>query len=379
MSLRDDAMEAYAAALAAVEPAPLVKRAVRQGLLDDWLGDREKPTPIHVLAWGKAAPRMAWGLLESKVPFTGLGIAPKGAQVPKIDGFRWLAGEHPLPGPASFDAGSAILDWVDSLPDDAPVLVLLSGGASSLAEVAAPRVRREELQELWRRWLRMGVGIDEMNANRSKLSVLKGGLLGERLLRITPKVRAWLLADTPAAVAQQVVGSGPLNVEAGRIEHRVLASNDEAVAAAGMRLANLGYTVFRHGRRIEADVAAEVAGFLDAFEALPSGPIALVGGGEATVDLPHDAPKGGRACHAALAAANHLAARKLAGVTFAALATDGVDGNSGAAGAIATSADADAQALARFDAASHLGERGALAHAGPTGTNANDLWVALRR
>ncbi|MEK6984820.1 MAG: DUF4147 domain-containing protein [Candidatus Thermoplasmatota archaeon] len=379
-SLRDDILDAYAAALAAVEPAPLVKRAVRQGLLDDWLGNKERPTPIHVLALGKAAPRMAWGLLEAKVPFTGLGIAPVGSQVPKIDGVRWVAGEHPIPGEQSFAAGAAILEWVDALPDDAPVLVLLSGGASSLAEVAAPRVRREDLRALWADWLRQGLGIDEMNAKRSKLSILKGGLLGERLLRITPNLRVWLLADAAPATAPAVVASGPfwLAEQPGRIAHHILASNEDAVAAAGIRLANLGYQVFRHGRRIEADAQSEVAGFLDAFAALPAGPVALVGGGEAPVAVSEGAPPGGRCCHAALLAANQMSERGL-DATFAAIATDGNDGSSGAAGAVTDKADANAKAAARFEAASRLNTLGRLVHAGPTGTNANDLWVALRR
>ncbi len=381
--LHDDAMEAYAAALAAVEPAPLVKRAVRQGMLDDWLGDKDKPSPIYVLAWGKAAPRMAWGLLESKVPFTGLGIAPKGTHVPKIEGLRWIVGEHPVPGEASFAAGAALLDWIDSLPDGAPVLVLLSGGASAIAELPAPRVRKEELQDRWRAWLRQGLPIEEMNANRAKLSVLKGGLLGERLLRITPKVRVWMLADAAPESAPAVVGSGPLwlSERPERIQHHLLASNVEAVAASGIRLATLGYQVFRHARRIEADAAAEMAAFLDAFAALPEGPVALVGGGEATVAVPDGAPPGGRCAHAALVAAVELRKRGL-DVAVACLATDGGDGGSGAAGAIVTESDGgpDAEkALSRFDAASFLGARDRLVHAGPTGTNANDLWVALRR
>ena len=59
--LADAAVEAFLAGLAAVDPTVLVKRAVRQGLLDDWLVDRERPRRINVLALGKAAPRMQIG------------------------------------------------------------------------------------------------------------------------------------------------------------------------------------------------------------------------------------------------------------------------------------------------------------------------------
>ena len=377
--LHDAVLDAYAAALAAVEPAPLVKKAIRQGLLDDWFGDREKPAPIHVLAWGKAAPRMAWGLLEAKVPFTGLGIAPVGTQVPRIEGLTWLAGEHPLPGDQSFAAGTAILDWVDALPEGAPVLVLLSGGASSLAEVAAPRVRRDDLRQRWRAWLGAGLPIETMNVARSKLSILKGGLLGERLLRITPKIRVWILSDAPPALSSQVVGSGPFWVEGQRIEHRVLAENNDAVAAAGLRLANLGFEVFRHSRRIDAGAEEEVEAFLDAFAGLPKGQVALVGGGEPTVNVPEGSPPGGRAQHSALHAAVSLKRRGLDAV-FASLATDGIDGTS-EAGAIVVAADGGPEAesaLRRFDAHGFLAGRDRLVAAGATGTNVNDLWIALR-
>ncbi|MHB1261901.1 MAG: DUF4147 domain-containing protein [Thermoplasmatota archaeon] len=379
------AVDAFLAGLAAVDPTVLVRKAVRQGLLDDWFFEggrkREDPRPLHVLALGKAAPRMLWGLVEGGVPFSGLGVAPRGVAAPGVDTFEWLPGEHPVPGPASFAAGRRLLDWVDHVPEAEPVLVLLSGGASACVEIAEG-LTESDLQARWRDLLRSGQAIEALNAERSKLSALKGGKLGRRLLERTSKVRVWILADTDPATAPATVGSAPFfQADAReRIPHHVLASSHEMVAAAGLRLAAMGYDVYRHPERIRGAAEDEVRRFLDGFASLPGDrQVALVGGGECTVALPQDAPPGGRCQHAALLAAGRLAV--LGGqASFLAAASDGVDGSTDAAGAVVTAADAgpEADAAVRSFAAHRLlDSRGRLVHTGATGTNVNDLWVAL--
>lgn len=377
------AVEAFLAGIAAVDPTVLVRKAVRQGLLDDWFESREKPRPIHVLALGKAAPRMLWGLVEGSVPFSGLGVAPKGVPAPGVDTFEWLPGDHPVPGAASFAAGQRVLDWAKRFPKDEPLLVLLSGGASACVEVPAADAGGEAgLQARWRELLRSGKPIEAMNAERARLSALKAGRLGALLLERTTRIRVWVLADTDPAQAGPAVGSGPFwQADApDRIPHHVLAGTPEMVVAAGLRLASLGYQVYRHAERIKGTADDEVRRFLDAFAGLPGGqPVALVGGGECTVALPPEAPPGGRCQHAALLAASRLAA--LDGrAAFLACASDGVDGSTDAAGAAVTAADATPEAAAAvrsLAAHGYLDRRGRLVHTGATGTNVNDLWVAL--
>ena len=375
------AVEAFLAGLAAVDPTVLVRKAVRQGLLDDWFESREKPRPIHVLALGKAAPRMLWGLVEGSVPFSGLGVAPKGVPAPNVDTFEWLPGDHPVPGAASFAAGRRVLDWAERFPKDEPLLVLLSGGASACAEVP-DGLGDEALRLRWNDLLRAGKPVEAMNAERAAWSALKGGKLGARLLRRTSRIRVWLLADTDPAQAPAAVGSGPFwqaNAPAA-IPHHVLAGTHEMVVAAGLRLASLGYQVYRHAERIRGPAEDEVRRFLDSFAGLPGGqPVALVGGGECTVALPAEAPPGGRCQHAALLAAQRLAALDGESV-FLAAASDGADGATDAAGAAVTAADATpdaAAALRSFASHRFLDSRGRLVHTGATGTNVNDLWVAL--
>lgn len=385
--LHDAALEAYAAGLAAVDPTVLVRKAVRQGRLDDWLlppgTPREKPKSIHVLALGKAAPRMLWGLVEAGVPFKGLGVAPKGVAAPNVDTFRWLPGDHPLPGPDSFAAGQAVIDWIDALPDQAPVLVLLSGGASACLEVPLG-LTPDALVAQWADWMRAGLTIEELNERRTTISALKGGALGARLLAGTAHVRAWLLADADPERAAQTVGSAPClqRDDPQAIPHDVLAGTNEMVVAAGLRLATLGFDVHRHGQRLAGRAPLEVDSFLSAARTLTGDRVALVGGGECTVVLPPAAPKGGRCQHAALLAARWLHAAGDKQTAFLCVASDGVDGNTDAAGALVTAADWTPEAEAALqghDAHGYLDRRGRLVHMGPTGTNVNDLWVALRR
>lgn len=385
--LHEAALDAYAAGLAAVDPTVLVRKAVRQGRLDDWLlppgTPREKPKSLHVLALGKAAPRMLWGLVEAGVPFKGLGVAPKGVPAPNVDTFRWLPGDHPMPGPDSFAAGRAVVDWVESLPDDAAVLVLLSGGASACVEMPLG-VSEQALIDQWSSWMRSGLAIDELNQRRTGLSALKGGALGGRLLAGTSRVRVWVLADTDAAQAAATVGSAPFlqRDDPQAIPHDVLAGTEQLVVAAGLRLATLGFDVHRHGQRLAGAAALEVDSFLSAARTLSGDRVALVGGGECTVALPPDAPKGGRCQHTAVLAAKWLHAAGDHQTAFLCVASDGVDGNTDAAGALVTADDWTPEAeaaLARHDTHGYLARRKRLIHMGPTGTNVNDLWVALRR
>ncbi|HLF16369.1 MAG TPA: MOFRL family protein, partial [Candidatus Thermoplasmatota archaeon] len=268
-------------------------------------------------------------------------------------------------------------------PAGEPLLVLLSGGASACVEVPTNGIGEAELASRWRSLLASGRPIEEVNRERSAWSRLKGGRLGRLLLECTPSIRVWLLADTDPASAPETVGSGPfwLPEAPGRIPHHTLAHNGDLVAAAGLRLGTEGWSVYRHGERITGEAERDVGAFLTALHRLPrDGPVALVGGGEPRVALPPDAPRGGRSQHAALRAATWLRSNR-SDALFAAFASDGMDGSTDAAGAWVTAEDGGAgaeAALARFDAHGHLKARGRLVHVGATGTNVNDLWVALR-
>ncbi len=354
----DDALDAYLAAVTAAEPAPLVKHAVRQGLLDTLLGDRERPDTLHVLGLGKAAPGMVWGLVESQFPVTGLGVVPHGIKVPTIEGFAWMAGEHPVPGAGSRAAAEAALAWADALPEDAPVVVCLSGGASACCE--------DNPHPDWEAML-AGMDIVTMNQHRAKTSSIKGGKLATRVLERTRRVIVLVLSDVPPE-HPEAVGAGPMWHP--DIPHHVLADCSLLVQHAGLRLGAAGYNVFAH-RRVAGSVEEEAAAFAAALASLDA-PAALVAAGEPIVQVPEGAPRGGRAAHAALAVAGCLEE----GLVLCG-ASDGVDGD-GESGAWATSDDANAQALQDGAAFIHLEARGKTFDIGPSGTNLGDIWIGLR-
>lgn len=367
LAAAEAAKSAYLAGVAAADPTRLVKARVRTGALDDWFEDRMAPRPIHVLALGKAAARMVWGLVEANVPFTGIGAAPQGISLPQLEGFRWHRGEHPVPGPGSFDAGHAILQWVDALPPDAHVLALVSGGGSACAEAAD--ADEAQLVAEWNAWLREGLPVETMNGLRAARSRLKGGRLAARLLDRGAAVRAWVLSDT--ADGARSVASGPLWHDG--VHHEVLADAQTAVAGAAQALSADGVAPFAFPRRITS--LDDLPAFLEMAEGLERGE-ALVGAGEIALAVPPDAPPGGRCQHAALAAAGWLQRRGSDRVLLAA-ATDGIDGTTREAGAWAVRDDADRRALAAWRAHSHLDRLGRTLRTGPSGTNVNDLWISV--
>lgn len=374
------AQEAFLHGVAAVDPTRLVKARVRTGALDDWLGDRERPRTLSVLAAGKAAARMVWGLVESNVPLRGLGVHPGGVAVPQLEGFRWLRGEHPVPGGGSLAAGARVWDWLGALPADEPVLVLLSGGASAVMELPRDGVEPEGLVTAWGLDQRAGLAIEDLNERRAVRSALKAGGLARRAGG--RPVRVWCLSDVPPGRVD-VLGSGPF--WDGETPHAVLADNDTLVQAAGTALQERGYSVYRHGARVHDEAQQEVERFVAAFAGLPDGPVALVGGGEPTVALPPDAPAGGRCQHAALAAARslHGAGPACADAVFLAAASDGRDGTDAAMAwsdaALWRGEPVEAEAALRaFDAATLLRRHDRLVSTGATGTNVADLWVLLR-
>ncbi|MGB0653346.1 MAG: DUF4147 domain-containing protein [Thermoplasmatota archaeon] len=374
------AVDAFLAAVAHVDATGRVRQAVRAGHLDDWLVDRERPRRIQVLALGKAAPRMLWGLVDTGVPFRGFGVSPPGVPQPTVDTFTWHIGDHPLPTARSFAAGRALLEWMDRLDPDEPLLVLLSGGASACVEVPQDGTSEADLVAAWKEWMADGFPIGELNRRRTDLSALKGGQLAERALAKGLRVRVWLLADTPPELAPEVVGSGPFDHP--DVPGLVLADATDLVAGAGSALQADGWSCYQHAERLAGDTEAQVAAFLDAAARVPNdAPVALLGAGETTVTLASRAPRGGRAQHAALLAAKALAQRGWDDAVFLAAGSDGCDGTSDAAGAFVTAADwtSDGEgALAAFDAHGYLSRRGGLVQTGPTGTNVNDLWLLLR-
>lgn len=293
-----------------------------------------------------------------------------------------LLGAHPLPDERSLAAGARLLAWVQTLPAAAQPLFLISGGASSLVEVLAPGRTLADLQQLTQQAFSEGMAIGELNARRVALSRIKGGQLAAQLRG--RRARALFVSDVPQD-DPDVIGSGLMGrtPQGDAVERQVVASVDEAVAAAAAAATALGLTVHAPAGRFAGSATRLAARFAHELCLLPAE--LCVWGGESTVALPRHPGRGGRNQHLALAAARLIAGH--AELMLLAAGTDGSDGVTEDAGALVDADTCARLALAELDAdrclqqadsARALAASGDLLYTGPTGTNVGDLVMGLK-
>jgi len=440
MHLHEDLTYIREAALRAVDPARLVREQLRMAEGRLWIGehgwDLAELRDIRVIAAGKAAVPMAQaagerlgtsltaGVLVTKVHHT--------AGHPLPDRFQVFEAGHPTPDMNGVRAAHAALRLLEGLTTRDLVLVLLSGGASALLPAPVEPLTLADLQAVTSLLLRSGAPIGELNAVRKHLSRLAGGQLArlaapaavvtlilsdvigdpldviasgptapdpttyaeawrvleryDLLPRVPPAVREHLAAGRVGAVPETPKPADPCFA---RVTNLVIGSNRVAALAAAQAAQEAGYrplllSTFVEGEAREvAKVAAALMRSVRTYgEPLPP-PACLLWGGETTVTVRGNG-KGGRNQELALAAA--LALEGLPDVALLALATDGTDGPTDAAGAIVDGATAGRArslgldlhaALRDNDAYPALAALEALLRLGPTGTNVNDLLVML--
>jgi glycerate 2-kinase len=398
--------QCLAAALRAVDGRRVVAQAAGEaGVGADW----------PVLALGKAAPAMLAGLADALQGRTGpaLCITRKDAArhgEPGVAQARVLLGDHPVPGERSLAAGRELLAFLDALPPRVPLLCLLSGGASALAEALPAGVGANELARANRWLLASGLPIDAVNRVRAGLSLLKAGRLAQRLAgrRVVVLAISDVPGDDPA-----VIGSGSWTVRPARplppdlpgwlaslldcappppapgearlaeVDYRVVADGRRALSAAAGVARAAGLAVHLHSAPLQGPCERAAAAILAGLDDTPSG---LHGwSGETTVRLPEHPGTGGRNSHLALTLACALEGR--ADVVALCAATDGSDGTGGAAGGWADGGVVARgralglevrAALARADSGAFLAATGDALVTGPTGTNVMDLVLALR-
>lgn len=380
-----------------------------------WLRRYPCSDGTHVVAIGKAAAAMVRGALEvcDREIVRVLLITRSGygdPALPSDSRLEQLEGAHPVPDARSLAAGDRLVRFLDSTPPHAPLLVMLSGGASSLVELLPDGVRPERLAELNRQLLASGCGIHEINRIRKTISRIKGGRLARWVAGRPTTVL--LISDVPDD-DPSVIGSGPLSPDsqAGTsgemppalrrlcppaepaprasetvfrsIRSVVIASNRQARAAAMNAAKAQSLPVCNHEEFIGGDAAASGRRLAEALVYL--GPGVHIWGAEPTVRLPENPGRGGRMQTLALAAATALAGRD--DVWLLAVGTDGADGSSEDAGALidgqtvmrGSLAGEDVnRALLDADAGRFLASSGDLVRTGPTGTNVMDLIIALR-
>ena len=405
-----------------------VGRAMRDAVAATFVGAQAK-RPKLVLALGKAARPMTEALLAtlSDCPLRGLVVTPA-PDIAPLGPFERIAGGHPLPDDGSLRAGARALELAHAVHADEDVLFLISGGGSSLCEAPLdPRVGIDAVRTLYQALVGSGAPIVAINTVRRHLSALKGGRLAHAAAAAHRRV-TFCIADVPFDAPTGTIASGPTEAETttttdcvavldrhalwhavpDALRGRLRAQNLPAVVTMA-DLCNSEFCVVqdprwplrsarRHARTADwlvvVDDTTDDWPYERAADRLlrrldrlrrrhPGRPVALVAGGELSVPLPENPGQGGRNQQFALACARRIRGRP---ITVLSCGTDGIDGNSPAAGAIvdgATMARARAagldvhDALRRCDAFPLLHALGDAVVTGPTGTNLRDLRVLL--
>lgn len=383
--LRDDALAMFQAGIDAVGGRSATARACRTLTVRG---------PVRMLALGKAADAMASGALEvlGAQVVDGLVITKHGHLTDALradERLRCLESSHPVPDADSLVAGEAMLAWLGTVSDDQHLLVLVSGGGSSLVEALQPGTDLPGLRARTDALLADGTSIGRINEVRRSLSRIKGGRALDALGRCA--VTQLLISDVPGDVLVDIA-SGPF-IDDGRrpVDTHLIASNALARRAVADAALSLGYTVDGRDGSLDGDVeqVAErlertVARYGDG--AAGADPRVHILGGEPTLQLPPSPGRGGRNQHLAA----RLAPSVSHGDSLAVLVcgTDGTDGPTDAAGGFvegdtmrrAAAAGLDLQAsLDGADSGRWLEAAGALIRTGPTGTNVMDLAIVLSR
>lgn len=338
-------------------------------------------------AIGKAASSMARGAadaledyLEELFVVTKDGHADPGLR--NLPGCTVIESAHPVPDERSLAAGAELERRIRLLPPAVFPLFLVSGGSSSLVESLRQGRTLQDLRELNQCGLASGWDIATLNAERSRLSTLKGG--GVARMLDGREALALFISDVPGD-DPGIIGSGLLGRCPGVADSvtRVVVANLRAAIRQTVDAAHAHGFVLEHRERFDGNAERIATEFVQALRETSTD--GLVWGGESTVKLPARPGRGGRNTHLALAAARLL--RSGEGLTILAAGTDGTDGPTDDAGAIIDSGTIERAELGgcdverawrEFDSAAALEAAGDLVHTGPTGTNVGDLLIGLK-
>ena len=405
------------AALQAVDPAEAVRKHIPSVSGKVYgLGIGKASIPM-LTALAKALPLSAALAISKHASASSSDYRPPLSVPPNP--FPVILGGHPIPDAKSLYAGQQALDFVSALSADATLICLISGGGSALVTAPYEGLTLEDMQTLTSLLLSCGARIDEINTLRRQLDRIKGGGLA-RATRA--KVISLILSDV-IGNPLEAIASGPtfpnpttnaealdiLNkyqikeqvpnsirtiLESGSLlpashfqaENILIADNRFAAQAALEQAGREGLSaeILTNELQGEArEVGVQLAKQLGEEIARRPRPFCLIAGGETTVTLRGNG-RGGRNQELALAAVHELAGQK--DVMLIALATDGEDGPTDAAGAVVTGESAWRAERLGVDAADHLSRNDAYAffealddliRTGPTGTNVNDLVFLL--
>ncbi|UCF64986.1 MAG: glycerate kinase [bacterium] len=438
MNLRENAIQILNSAIDAIKPDRLIKHKLRfeKGLLkiEDKQFDLDKYDRIYIIGAGKASAVMAReleNLLGDRI-FYGV-ISVKYGHGVACRKMRILEAGHPVLDENGIQATSQILQIAEDAGENDLVFCLLSGGGSALLEKPPPGISLMDLQRMFELLLSCGANIEEVNAVRKHLSLVKGGQLARTIYPATcvslilsdvigdplesiasgptapdpatfqdawQIIEKYKLSDAvPESIREYLVkglqSKIPDTLKTGdevfrKVNHFILGNNLGALKTAEDVAQELGYNTLVISSRIQGEareiarVAAAIAQEIAQRDMPVKKPACILMGGETTVTL-RGKGKGGRNQELALAALLAMSGEKHQ-YLIASCGTDGTDGPTDAAGGmidpgIWTKANNMGMSPLKFlennDAYTFLSQTGGLIMTGPTGTNVMDIIMML--
>ena len=438
--LRADALAILASAVKSADPYELMHKCVRlEGEKLHISGEREKSVhvelrgSVRVVAFGKASLGMARAIEEILSVDEGIVVIPRGQRCgshPKS--FEILEASHPVPDESSVHAAEKALEIARKCEKNDIFIALISGGGSSLLAKPAEGLTLEDKKAVTELLLRSGCTVSELNVVRKKISAVKGGKLAEAAM--PAKTLALILSDVIGDPVD-AIASGPTAedtstfsdakgvlekyglwaripesvrnfIERGLAEEEekrrrkhekrmsnaqniIIGNNLVAARAAEEEARRRGYNTLLLTTHLEgesrevAKVFVAVARDIRRYGIPIKTPAAVIAGGETTVSVVGTG-RGGRNQEFVLSAAIRIASDE--GIVVASIGTDGIDGVSEAAGAIADGftlkrakdASLDAEAfLRKNDSYTFFSMLNDALLTGRTGTNVNDIAVLL--
>jgi glycerate 2-kinase len=406
-----------ATSIDSVEPAGIVRKKLENIKLPNH-------NHLYLLGIGKAAEPMTMSVIDSYNDYTKALIVTKFSNKQNPLSFSRqtdkkitiLVGDHPIPDQQSLTAGTAITNFISQVQEDDLLICLISGGGSSL--VVAPRngISLKDTQYITSVMLNNGANIEEMNLIRCQLDHLKGGGLAEAT---KGKILSLILSDV-ISDDLSMIASGPTvpnmisisllnkildrygitnlisktkldiirsrkifqNSNISHVKNLLVANNKSAANSARDQAMMEGFftKVINTNLAGEAStVGRQLAEFLKDAKNSSSRPFCLISGGETTVTI-KGSGKGGRNQELALSTVDIL--KGVNNAMLVALATDGNDGPTDAAGAVVVGNTysrakklgmSTSDYLARNDSYSFFESLDDLLKPGYTGTNVNDL------
>ncbi|RLF29313.1 MAG: glycerate kinase [Thermoplasmata archaeon] len=427
---RKDALDILASAIKAVNPYAAVKNMFDDRhsiVLDTETIDTCSFDNIYLAGFGKASAGMAKAVCDSLSIKKGV-IITNDPTVKKIDDNKVevFVGGHPIPNKISIEGTERVIQLVDSCKENDLLIVLISGGGSAL--LCKPRVSLKDLQQTTNLLLKSGADINEINTIRKHISHVKGGqLIKSARCPIVSFIISDIIDDPIEFIA-----SGPTSpdsttfsdakkvlkkyglwnkipydvrwvIEQGiqryipetpkeddpvfkNVFNYIVANNEAACRAAYQKAQKLGYNPMILTTRLMGEARNATMNLIErAKQHLYSkyDKTALISGGETTVTVKGHG-LGGRNQELVLAAVEYIAGTDLLFISFA---TDGIDGNSDAAGAIADGFTLRRAQNIGLDPRKFLEDNNSyeffsklkdLLITGPTGTNVMDIQLILR-